>query len=437
MGPMSLLLLISLSFSGGNDLLDYIPAKDYWSLKSVEITVENMLAELGKGKDASGGNETAASVRKLMAIRALGMLKAQEAKPALERLRRNAMEPFVGDYAAWALAAIDGTTYSRPEASLSERQKDLGLLPGNCGVAAQLSPGGVFAGSGPVDFDKAFKQAAPMLQMMTRDSSVDTEAMRKQYVQMAVGFTEMIGNIRFQGMTFGLSQDVENNQGFVVFVVRGLYNKKNVSTQLATFARNTEIIQDVTIYFPDREFALIPANDNTFLMVGGPERDELPLAAIVNALKSGRKGLQDNPGLEKLADSIDETACAWALATMGGTYKQVDLFKPLDSITVSAKQTEKQILKLTARAKGKEKEQVSQALTQFNGYVSTAIQELKDEIDQAPPFLSPILEFLESIQTRQTDATAIIEASWKGNVLGTLLVPLMGFRAQASLSPVR
>src|SRR3954447_24325991 len=50
-----LTLLLCLLTGGGNDLLDYLPTESYWREKKVEVTVDQMIAQLAEkpGQDVS------------------------------------------------------------------------------------------------------------------------------------------------------------------------------------------------------------------------------------------------------------------------------------------------------------------------------------------------------------------------------------------------
>jgi len=197
-GMMEMLMLLLSGGGWGNDLLDYLPTSAYWRAKGVEVSVERMTAELAVAEPADlaqlirdlgadrhatreaasaklralgpvaipalkkaaesddpevrtrakelleglSGGAQANAIRRLMAIRTLGELKKPEALAALRPLLE-AKEPFVADYAARAIATIEGRAHERAAASREMLWRDLCLLPANCGIVAQLRmPGG-------------------------------------------------------------------------------------------------------------------------------------------------------------------------------------------------------------------------------------------------------------------------------------------------------
>jgi hypothetical protein len=107
-------MMLVLLAGGGNDLLDYLPAKHYWQAKSVTVTTENLLAEL-----KADPKDKATAVRRLMAIRTLGEQKDPNALPALKKLL-GSKELFEDEYARRAVAAIEGRN-SSPQARRTRR----------------------------------------------------------------------------------------------------------------------------------------------------------------------------------------------------------------------------------------------------------------------------------------------------------------------------
>src|SRR5213075_163124 len=83
-------------------------------------------------------NTKAASVRKLVAIRALGEKKSREALPALQPLL-NSKEPFVADYAARAIAQIEGKPLPSRRLTPENLKTDLSLLPATCSIVGQVT----------------------------------------------------------------------------------------------------------------------------------------------------------------------------------------------------------------------------------------------------------------------------------------------------------
>src|SRR3954468_2875328 len=195
LSEFSLVTLITfLLGAGGGDLLDYVPTESYWKAKQVTVTPEQLVGDLRPTPVAQVGELVAqlnspdaavrdaaaakiraagpgaipalkeetdseivevarrakaliqeitadmkpASVRRLMAIRTLGERKEKAGLDVLRPLLES-KEPFVAEYAARAVARIEGKPYERqrPEGQMKQ---DVWLLPANCAVVGQLSP---------------------------------------------------------------------------------------------------------------------------------------------------------------------------------------------------------------------------------------------------------------------------------------------------------
>src|SRR3954451_1478595 len=249
--PSFLLVLLTLLTGNGTDLLDYLPTQDYWQAKGVTVStkgvidglqppkpgadISKLIAAMGAGNAAArdeaarkiqsmgpgvvpqlqraaklddpeismrakqliqqiNQSQKAASVRRLMAIRTLGETKAKEALPALQALGKSD-EPFVADYAAAAIATIEGKPYERPHAKSGA---DAWLVPEGCRLVAHLSA----RGGGPVDFDAMLK-SVPVAQVQREGAPAEPgmAEIRKQIVTQVLAVAEKTGNIRFDGAT--------------------------------------------------------------------------------------------------------------------------------------------------------------------------------------------------------------------------------------------
>ncbi|MDD4889419.1 MAG: hypothetical protein PHU85_05775 [Phycisphaerae bacterium] len=196
MSFISLAMAFLIGGSSGADLLRFISSQNYWAAQKVEITVDNMATALGKPGEAKeiadlasklgdrehkvrveahaklvamgpaiiaqlnkamespaneearlqlkevlaelSGKGQAAAVRRLMAIRALGELKDAKAVPTLKPLLES-KALFEAEYAARAIAAVEGKEYRPAVDPAKAVREDVWLLPKNCGVVAQAT----------------------------------------------------------------------------------------------------------------------------------------------------------------------------------------------------------------------------------------------------------------------------------------------------------
>ncbi|HUT60629.1 MAG TPA: hypothetical protein VNA25_22520 [Phycisphaerae bacterium] len=447
------ILLFAVLCGAGHDLLDMMPTEAYWQAKGVTVSAETMLAELtppakpdaaewiaklghekadvreeatkklqgmgaailpqlqaaAKSDDAevaaranmligkiTGGGARAAEVRRLMAIRTLGELKAADALPALKKLTAS-KELFVAEYAKAAVAAIEGKPYKRPATDAKAFQEDLWLLPRNCGLVAQVASSGqplpklqdwiaTMGGPGAPDGPRASAPDGP-------------EAMTRRFTEMLIKAAEQVGNVRLDGLTFGLSDNVSNKTGFLVLVARGQYDSEAVAGLLARGrrAQGPETVEGLKVYRPEREFAIMVPSTDRLVVVGGPARkDPLPVEAMAKAIKTGKGELANNTEMAKLIQATDRTGPVWAVARIGEAYQKAEFLRAFHTVTLTSTQG-KELLELNLRAEGGEPNEVAQSYAIMEKGLAKLRGEIARHADEAPP-LKTFAEVLQAIQ---------------------------------------
>jgi len=475
-GMMEILMAVLMGGTS-NDMLDYMQTQAYWQGKGVAVTAEVMQGELtppGKGaiaalvadltgKDeakrttaagklgsmgmavlpdlekaaaAAEGNPAVAgaiqeligklyssrqggAVRRLMAIRALGELKARPALGVLKGLLAS-KTPFEADYAAAAIAAIEGKAYKRPAPAAKTLAGDIWRLPAGCAIAGRFS----MASGGPIDVAKLIKGIGQLPNGMTAEQAIT------QGTAMLVTAAEMTGNIRFDSVTMGVAGDVGNNTGFVVFIARGKYNSKAMKTLVSDMGGGvkTNTVNDMEVIVPDRNVALIMPSDDLLVFCAGPKPEVLPIEELTTAIKTGVGGLKPTSELGKVIATVDTTQPLWAAATITDTYRQagpiISAFKTMTLVGKVVK--DNQILTVTGQ--GTDAEAVTTAVNQLNGLIAMGQAEIDQQIQrggQMVNMMKPIQEFLKSIKTQAKGTSASVTATLKGSTL--MMAPLMLF----------
>jgi hypothetical protein len=472
----SMFLMMALAMQGANDMLDYVQPQTYWKDQGVEMTVAGMSVEAGGGtvagdaaalvkqlgdadfkvrdeaqrKIAAMGEAARAEmekaaksddpevatraqallqalkgraqdrpIRQLMAIKALGELKDKQALPVLQPLLQS-KEPFVADYAAESIAAIEGKPYRRPQATDKELASDLALLPGNCAFVGQMR----FPGGGKPDFAKAFESIpAEMLGGVNKD---DLIRQASQMVMQAAGF---VGNIRAQALTVGVADDVGDQTGFVVLVGRGKYQPETARKPIMEEMRDRPVqrVDKIEVLSPDREVAMILPSDDRFVMIAGPGRDVvLPYEPVAKAiLGQGGKGIEANEEMAKLIASIDRTKPVWAVARITPAYRELPFLVPFDTMTLEGEEKDGN-LRLRLVAKGKDAEAIGLAVEQFEQMRQEVLREVMREAQQMPP-LKPIADLFESVKVDNAGQTVTVTGELKGGGGAFMAIPLMFF----------
>jgi len=477
-GMMELLMALLSGGGWGNDLLDYLPTSAYWKAKGVAVSVERMVPELAASEpgdlaplirdlgaqqyetreaataklraagpvaipalrkaaeaddpevrarareilEGLSGGAQALAVRRLMAIRTLGELGKPEAVPALRALLES-KEPFVADYAARAIALLEGKPHERPQATKEQAWSDVCLLPANCGIVAQVRmPAGQAA-----SFEEVLKKVLPTLPM-----GQDAERALGELTQAVAALAERIGNVRLDTLTVGVSDDLGGRSGSVVLVARGLYDAQAAAATLKQMNVRTVNVAGVEAFQPESEVRLILASNERFIFTAGASPEQLPGEQLAAALKNPPEKPALSSAMLQLIKALDPASPAWVAVTMSDAYRQAPFLAPFDTIAAMGKPAEGGVFAITVTAAGKDPEAVKQAAATIEGGVKQGLAEIKREAERMV-FLKPIAEFMESIRIEAAGARATLTAKMKGQG-SALLMPMMvlfGFRVSA------
>ncbi len=474
--------MIILLTTGGGDLLDAIRPGDYWRVQGVEATAANMLARLhaadaaatadlvrqlgsaqhGEREAAQGklealgaaarpqlqaaaespdpevrerakalleklaGHDQAPAIRRLMAIRTLGELKHAPALPVLRGLL-NSKVPFEAEYAAWAVAAIEGKPHTPPAATPEQMERDLWLLPGNCGIVGQLTrPPGP-----PLDVVRAAKDLGPLM------GERNPEKAAEELVAGIIMLAEQIGNFRLDGLTVGVSDNVGEESGFVIVVGRGQCDPAALRAAIMKEGvQGAEKIGAVEALRLDRECSAILASDERLVLVAGPtNRDgrgdaEAAIREFAAALAAGKGRLAENAAMAGLVKSADRTGPVWAVVNVCEAYRQAPMVDAFKTLTLATKATADRT-DFTLRGEGTDAEKVAAAVEQFNQLMAEGHKEIAGGAEEVP-FLKPMADFVGSLKATSDGAAAVATGQLKGapsSMLAAFVWFLMGMSA--------
>lgn len=396
-GPMALLALL---LSGSVDLLSVLPTSDYWQGQQVEVTAAAMRAELddaGPGADVDelikrlgaddfqtresatsalrsmgpsisskleaatgspdlevserarailhnlGPGRQAAATRRLMAIRTLGELQDRGSLPLLKRLTESE-RPFEADYARRALAAIEGRPSDLPAERLAAAAKlgadDVWMLPAGCGIVGRVRLSARPAGSGP-DLDALMRQLMPTLP--AADAERHLAQMRTQMVQAMHAVIDRIGNVRVDSLSFGLSEELSGRAGFVVFIVRGRFDRELVQSAVTEMRKGRGLgavsrsINGIDVLTLDSELLLLPASDELAAIVAGatPRDKDHAIVSVATALASGKGAMGDNRQMRELVEKADRGGLAWAVMRNSPSFRSQPILSGVDTMVAS------------------------------------------------------------------------------------------------------
>jgi PBS lyase HEAT-like repeat len=479
-GAISLFMML---LSGGaNDLLDYVSTEQYWAARGVQhVTAQQLLDELkppaagpdvaklvaGLGAGSFEEREQAArqiakqgpavipqleaaakspdleissraknliqqlkisskaaSVRRLMAIRTLGEMKKQEAVPALKALL-NSKEMFEADYAATAIAMIEGKPLPPRTAPPGAMKTDLTLLPANCGVVGQVSMTAPQGAKRP-SIDEALKQLPQM-------PGEDREQMFKTMQQAVLSAAEQVGNVRVEGLTFGVSDDIGDKQGSVCLIIRGRYDSRAAAVVLRNNLPkpNNAAVEGVEMFSPEDEISFGFPSDERAVFLVGPSRDKLPVKELLTAVRDNKGPLMTNAEMAKLIGAVDPSAAMWAVCKINDNYRQADVIKSFDTINFVAKQ-DKDAMTFDISGSGTDPAAVQDAVNKVNQGLGDARQHLPQLAQQMPMF-KPVVDFVTAAKCEAKGKDASFTSSVPGNGNSLLGFPffMFGMRAQA------
>jgi hypothetical protein len=464
-----MVLLLALGGVGGNELLQYLPTEAYWKIKGVAVSADAMLAELAPPKapdveafvrqlgserfdereraaqeirkagptalpalrkaQDSGDAEVrsragqligeisaqsrAGSVRRLMAIRALGELKARNAESALRDLLGSG-DPFVAEYARAALAAIQGASAAPPAPPHDAIRGDLALLPPGCGAVGQMTlPPGK-----PVDQARLLKVLADF--PMTKGEK--PERLLEEATRMAAGLAERIGNVRLDAVTVGVAREIGGRSGFVVLIARGRYDAQGMRDLIrGEVRRETRTVEGIEVLPIDREFALMLPSDDRLILAGGPAQDQLPVESLARAARAGAQPKMD-PDVADLAKAVDATKPLWISVRVSDTYRQVPILAPFDSVTLTgAPAGANQELLLTA--KGKDPAAVKGVVEMFEKGLQEGREAIRREVKKVDvPALRSIADLMDSVKVKTDGGQVTVTGSMPadGGALGIM-----------------
>jgi len=480
-------LLVALLSGGAHDLLDFVSTDAYWKAKGVTVSVEQLVAEL-KTPDAADVSELvknlgsgdfakrdaaarailargpaaiptlekfaddpdpevasrvktmaqqlrlkskAADVRRLMAIRTLGEMKKPEAVAALRALS-GSKEMFVADYAARAVARIEGKATPARAVKAEALKSDLAILPANCAMVGQLS----FAGGSETffSFDEAIKG-------VPAQPGENRQAMLERMTAHVIEVADQIGNVRVESVSFGLADVIGPQDGFAAFVVRGQYDAPAVLTYLRGVMPPAKTVEGADVFSPDPHLALVfPGNDRALFMTGA-SADKLPVKELLTAIAAAGAGgqappthpLLKEPALAPFVASLDGTVRMWAACKVSDSYRGAPVVQAFDVITMVGRQ-EKDSLTVRLAGSGTDPVSVKGAVDLMNQGLDAARMHLP-QLAQQTPALQPIVDFVTGAKCTADDKNATLTGTFKGDMGNLLALPFMVFWARAEAVP--
>lgn len=467
MTNFGLVFLMTMLMGGITDLLDVIPTSEYWRIKNVQVSEQTVAAELAppppvadisklveqlgvidpKAREEAAGKiramgagvrdqlqkatesdnpEIAArarrligelqaggkaqQVRKLMAIRTAGEQKMKNLLPRLKELRESD-EMFVADYASAAVAAIEGKPYQRPVAVDAD---SVWRLPADVRAVYHMSMRG-----GRVATVEDMGQAVVM--GPGQMDAAQKQKMLDQMMRQIVDVADQVGNVRVEGVTMGLAGEVDNNSGYVVFVVNGQFDRAAVANFLAAKVPDAkrDAVAGMDLIGLGKEFGMLLPDDRHAVLIGGPRDVVKPFEPIAQAFKNRQSPLKQSPEMVKLLERVDTKQPIWGAVHVTDAYRRAPLFQSLEWVTLSGT-AKGDVLDFRFDAKGLNEAGTREAVAMVTNGLAQA-KAMLSQLAPNPPMpnlkepINIALKLVESIETK-VDAADGTKASLTGRL---------------------
>ncbi|MFP4106734.1 MAG: HEAT repeat domain-containing protein [Phycisphaerae bacterium] len=505
---MSGMMMMVLALGGAsvpNEALDIVPAERYWKMQNVEMTEAEMVAvlkaddekkdvpdisglikQLGaksykarqeaqrkieacgpgvlpqvrpllKSDDAEvasraaeiieklAGGADSRELRRLMAIRTLGNLKAKDHLPLLKKIA-GSKDPFEAEYAKQAIAKIQDKEFTRPALSYKQRMAELKYLPENTGLIAQIDLSG---GPGePVDFAQLKKSMANM----GPGGNVEQQFEQGigEMLEHVLPVLATTGNARIDSVTIGVASDVGNRSGNAIVQFCGLYDPQKLADGIKQIGGNNIAIGDykgvrALIIERDDGYLLLPSNDRAVLVMGA-NKEFITRGAdeALGLLKGKGKSALDNEKLVGMIKNVDSGSKKWVVLDMvDGLQKEAEKFGAFGTVVAQVrphpKKKDYQQIHVEAvprdAADKKCMEQVGQAVQELKtGLAQT--RQMMNMMAARMPGMKPLAELLDSVEIEQGEKKVTLTAEMKGGDANMLMMAPMWLFADAPARPV-
>ena len=397
MGFIEILLLIVMNGGGGTDLLDYVPTDTYFEQNSVLAVTAEAMTRIAQDQDAKPTD-------RLMAIRALGEMGDEASLAVLEPLTDSA-EPFVGGYARRSIAWIRGDD-PEPVAPVDAElmDADLALLPSEVQIVGQSR--GLTANTGPVDL-KA------MLSNLAAASGESVDDMVNQIAYQVLELVEVLGNIRLDTLTFGMSvREDGNGPGIVMVVARGQYDRSRLlqmfeeeESDMAFFSIDEIEVASATQDWGEQFVFMMPSNERMVLMFSEREGTQMPIDETAMLIQDGETEPALGGVLLDELEHIDRSATPiWMAMEVPAGFKHgeaAEVLGAFDAVRMIGHANEAGDLVVDAWARGEDAGAVNQTVGVIRGYIIEGIEELSEEMQFDPAMaemFGPIVQMLQSIE---------------------------------------
>ena len=274
-------------------------------------------------------------------------------------------------------------------------KQDLYMLPEHCGSVGQVR----FLPGKPLVLPKVKEGEDPP------PGGVDVRANMEQMANSLIYVAEMTGNIRVDGATLGVSDEIGPQQGFVVMYVRGQWDADAVKGAIQPQLTQTRTLGETEFMCPQdaQIIVAVPSND-LFAMASGPNFSNVPGEDIGAAIKTGKGKFESSAITIQLLTTVDTAEPIWAAMLVSDNYRQAPQLAAFDHLTLTGKSTTGGI-QYQATGQGKDTDAVKGAVDDFTSLINESKGELTQQVERVPT-AQPLVDFFNTIELKSDGTTA-------------------------------
>lgn len=418
MFPMILMMLLGGGGAGGNQLLDFADPQAYWQNAAVPYETAAMVSEAQAEVVQAEGANKHSQVRKLMAIRSLGAMKAKEGLPVLAPLAKSDDE-MIADAAKIAIAQINGQALPERKIDAKLLEADLALLPAATGIVGQVQ----LTGGSSVPL-RAMFEGMPMGGM---GGPANADEVIRRFTSGLTMVADQTGDIRLDALTFAVADNIGNNNGWVVVVARGAFDKTSCEAALAQTPFPKKEVEGLTLYSPESEIAFSLLSNERALFVAGPNQDQMPIAEVAQALKNPNAKPRFSSDLQQEKGKLPKNLTAWVLGSLPAELKRMPPMQAVSSFVLTSEKKEG-FQAVTAKAKTDGPDAAKTLSDMVTMGVQAAIGQMQPHVAEAPKMIGPMLEMMQTVKAMPDGDTLVISAQMKDGAVNVgLMMPWMMF----------
>ena len=179
------------------------------------------------------------------------------------------------------------------------------LLPSGCGLVGQAKQ----VGELEIDILKVIgRMAVGPMRGAAGHGNIDQ---LNTFLPLIIAQIEKIGNVRLDAVTLGVAEDIDEDAGFVVCVLRGRYGTAAVPALFERMGLNALV--DEPIFLADDQMEVLMPSVDRLVFEAAPGRGAQPKArTVLGNIEGGKAPLKGNKQMVGMIEAMDRSGLLWA-----------------------------------------------------------------------------------------------------------------------------